>query len=66
MVRRVHGWNIQCNNWKIAYEHHISEEKERKESRERVPSLLDVFSKDDLHHLYPELFEIATLSLPCL
>jgi hypothetical protein len=28
--------------------------------------LLDVFSKDDLHHLYPELFEIATLSLPCL
>ena len=26
-----------------------------------LPSLLEVFSKDDLHHLYPHLFEVATL-----
>jgi hypothetical protein len=26
-----------------------------------LPSLLDVFSKDDLHHRYPHLFEVATL-----
>jgi hypothetical protein len=27
-MKSTYGWNIQCNNWKIAYEHHISEEKE--------------------------------------
>jgi hypothetical protein len=29
-------------------------------------SLLEVFSKDDLHHLYPDLFEVATLIIATL
>ena len=59
----------QCNDWKIAYEHHISEEKERKEKGSKkkfpswicLPSLLEVFSKADLHHLYPDLFEVIKI-----
>jgi hypothetical protein len=31
-----------------------------------LPSLLEVFSKDDLHHLYPDLFEVATLIIATL
>jgi hypothetical protein len=26
-----------------------------------LPSLLEVFSKDDLHHLYPDLFEVIKI-----
>jgi hypothetical protein len=26
-----------------------------------LPSLLEIFSKDNLHHLYPDLFEVVTL-----
>ena len=48
---------------------HISEEKERKEKGSKrkfppwicLPSLLGVFSKDDLHRLYPDLFEVIKI-----
>lgn len=61
----------QCDGWKNAYEKHKNEVKERKEkgSNEKsaitpwvcLPSLLDVFRKDDLHHLYPDLFEVVKI-----
>ena len=62
----------QCKDWKIAYEHHISEEKEMEDNLDKgpktkcrpwicLPSLLEVFSKDDLHRLYPDLFKVIKI-----
>ena len=62
----------QCKDWKIAYEHHISEEKEMADNLDKgpktkcrpwicLPSLLEVFSKDDLHRLYPDLFKVIKI-----
>jgi hypothetical protein len=59
----------KCNDWKIAYEKYLSEEKEAKEKGSKtksptwtcLPTLLEVFSKDDLHQLYPHLFEIIKI-----
>ena len=56
----------------IAYEHHISEEKEMEDNLDKgpktkcrpwicLPSLLEVFSKDDLHRLYPDLFKVIRI-----
>jgi hypothetical protein len=54
---------------KLHTSNHISEEKERKEKGSKrkfppwicLPSLLGVFSKDDLHRLYPDLFEVIKI-----
>ncbi|XP_028416041.1 uncharacterized protein LOC114539612 [Dendronephthya gigantea] len=61
----------QCDDWKNAYKKHKNQVKERKEKGLNenspvtpwvcLPSLLDVFSDDDLHHLYPDLFEVIKI-----
>ena len=62
----------QCKDWKIAYEHHISKEKEMEDNLDKgpktkcrpwicLPSSLEVFSKDDLHRLYPDLFKVIKI-----
>ena len=59
----------QFKDWKITYGHHISKEKELEDNLDKgpktkcqpwicLPSLLEVFSKDDLHRLYPDLFKV--------
>lgn len=65
----------QCDDWKSAYEQHLRNEKESREKGSKrdhstplwicLPSLLEVFSKADLHNLYADLFQaiviVATL-----
>ena len=60
---------MQCKDWKITYEHHIREEKEIEDEGSKtmcqpwvcLPSLLEVFSKDDVHRLYPDLFKVIMI-----
>ena len=54
----------QCCEWKSEYDKYQKDVKERKDKRKPwmcLPSLLDIFSKNDLHNLYADLFRVITI-----
>ena len=58
-----------CREWIGEYDRYQKDLKERKDKGKPwicLPSLLDVFSKNDLHNLYADLLRVITIVATCL